>query len=289
VRVAMLLPLMALSAAGTIVHASPAALASPASPASPASDDGFDDPKLARRLRSRTTLGGSPGSTESSLPVLAATPSRPSPPSSSSSSSAPAPASRSAAPEVTVSATGSPAVEGAPHLDGHQSLKAPWIGIGYRRFSFVQLGATDPASTSGAAAGEAFNSLSLDFYPVSGSIRFGLSTQYGWQDGRFDSGNGDYFIAESASLGIQRPGPRLTPFAEAFAGGGYMRRFQFDRTIPTAYWQFGIDAGASVFLADHGFVSLALGYLRPVNGFFKEQSFTSVYVDTWSLKLGFGL
>ena len=93
-------------------------------------------------------------------------------------------------------------------------------------------------------------------------------------------------VAESASLGMQSAGPVVTPFAEAFAGGGYMRRFQFDRTVPTAYWQFGVDAGASFFLGDVGYVSVALGYLHPVDGFVRGTSFTSVYVDTWSLKLG---
>ena len=131
--------------------------------------------------------------------------------------------------------------------------------------------------------------MSLDFYPISRLVRFGLSTQYGWQSGQFGTGNGDYFIAQSASLGLQSAGPVVTPFAEAFAGGGYMRRFQFDRTVPTAYWQLGVDAGASFFLGDVGYVSVALGYLHPVNGFVKETSFTSVYVDTWSLKLGIGL
>ena len=60
--------------------------------------------------------------------------------------------------------------------------------LGYRRFSFVQVGATPPGSTTGAPAGEPFDSLSLDFYPFSRLVRFGLSTQYGWQSGQFGSG-----------------------------------------------------------------------------------------------------
>ncbi len=175
----------------------------------------------------------------------------------------------------------------APAAHHPLTLKTPTIGIGYRRFSFVQVGATTAGSPNGAAAAEPFNSLSLDFYPISRLVRFGLSTQYGWQNGQFSGG--DYFIAQSTSLGIQHAGSVVTPFAEAFAGGGYMRRFQFDRTIPTAYWQFGVDAGANFFLGEHGFVSVALGYLRPVNGFARETSFASVYVDTWSLKIGVGL
>ncbi len=195
-----------------------------------------------------------------------------------------APASGAAAADVV--ALGSPPA-GTTATAPRDAGKTPTIGIGYRRFSFVQIGAT--GSSNGSAASEPFDSLSLDFYPISRLIRLGFSTQYGWQSGQFGTGNGDYFVAESASLGVQSAGPVVTPFAEAFAGGGYMRRFQFDRTVPTAYWQLGVDAGASFFLGDVGYVSLALGYLHPVNGFVKETSFTSVYVDTWSLKLGIGL
>ncbi len=185
-------------------------------------------------------------------------------------------------------ASGAPAAHTAAPAP-RDAGKTPTIGIGYRRFSFVQVGATPSGSTTGSATSEPFDSLSLDFYPISRLVRFGLSTQYGWQSGQFGTGNGDYFIAQSVSLGVQSAGAVVTPFAEAFAGGGYMRRFQFDRTVPTAYWQLGVDAGASFFLGDVGYVSVALGYLHPVNGFVKETSFTSVYVDTWSLKLGIGL
>ena len=90
-----------------------------------------------------------------------------------------------------------PAAAPAPRDAG----KTPTIGIGYRRFSFVQVGATPRGSQNGVAASEPFDSLSLDFYPISRLVRFGLSTQYGWQSGQFGSGNGDYFIAQSASLG----------------------------------------------------------------------------------------
>jgi hypothetical protein len=134
---------------------------------------------------------------------------------------------------------------------------------------------------------ETFSSLSLDLYPLSWFVRLGLSSQFGWESGGFDR-SGDYFLAQTFSLGAQIPG-RVTPFVEGFAGAGYMRRRQFDMTIPTAYWQLGIDAGAEIYVSGRAFVSLAFGYLRPVNGFLLQQSFTSVYVDTWSLKLGVGI
>ena len=51
----------------------------------------------------------------------------------------------------------------------------------------------------------------------------------------------------------------------------------------------GVDVGADVFVARSGFVSVAIGYLRAVNGFLVAQQFTSAFLDTWSFKLGVGL
>jgi hypothetical protein len=246
-----------------------------------AAGDTIDDPKLARRLGARV---GEAAAVNPPLATAAAPVPEPAvpgaPPATASTSG-------SIAPAIGVSAAAS-AVPSPGPSDGIGG-RTPLLGLAYRRFSFVQVGATASGSTNGLAASEPFDSVALDFYPISRTLRFGLSTQYGWQSGRFNSRGGDYFIAQSASLGVQLPGQTVTPFAEGFAGGGYLRRFQFDRTIPTAYWQFGIDAGASIFVADHGYFSVALGYLRPVNGFLKQQSFTSVYVDTWSIKFGFGI
>jgi len=273
----LLLPLALSIAAAAPVMAT-------ARPAAAAGEDAIDDPKLARRLGSRVNL-------DAATPPSAATAGKPVAPPAPVATAAATPAIASGAPAVEV--VGAPAsaagpVAAVPPGDA-QAGRTATIGLAYRRFSFVQIGAVDSGSAAGTAASEPFDSIALDFYPISRTVRFGLSTQYGWQSGRFDSRNGDYFIAQSLSLGLQRPGPTITPFAEAFAGAGYLRRFQFDRTIPTAYWQYGVDLGANLFVAEHGYVSLALGYLRPVNGFAKMQSFTSVYVDTWSLKLGFGL
>ena len=256
--------------------------------------DAIDDPKLARRLGSRVSLEavGDPAATTSTPPTPRPTPTAwpTTSPTTTIADAVPGPAraadGRSVDAGLAATATAGSTATAPP--SGAAAGRTPVFGLGYRRFSFVQVGATDAGSTVGAAASEPFDSVALDFYPISRTLRFGLSTQYGWQSGRFNSRNGDYFIAQSASLGVQLPGANVTPFAEAFAGAGYLRRFQFDRTIPTAYWQFGLDAGANFFASEHGYVSLALGYLRPVNGFAKMQSFTSVYVDTWSLKLGFG-
>jgi hypothetical protein len=124
---------------------------------------------------------------------------------------------------------------------------------------------------------------------VSRIVRIGLSTAFGWQSGKWLA-EGDYFATQSVSFGGQYGGlGRFVPFAEGFAGVGYMRRLQFDRTIPTAFWQFGADAGVEIYVAKVGYLSLAIGYLRPVNGFARRQQFTTVFVDTWSFKVGVGI
>jgi hypothetical protein len=231
---------------------------------------GIDDPKVARRLGTRMPAPADP----------------------------PAPsAAAGAGPAETV-------VRAAPPPPVQAQTSFPRVALAFRRFSFVRVGASAPGSTTGTAASEPFNSLSLDLYPISSAVRFGLSSQYGWQSGSF-GGGGDYFLAQSLSLGGQFPIPfggdapwhQITMFAEAYAGGGYMRRLQFDVTVPTVYWQFGADLGADVFLARHGFVSFAVGYLHPVNGFATTKmtagvvtsaTFTTVFVDTWSFKVGVG-
>ena len=163
----------------------------------------------------------------------------------------------------------------------------PRLKLGLRRFQFVRIGASN--SADGVAAPETFNNFSVDVYPVSRTIRIGLTSAFGWQSGTWLA-NGDYFATQTVSFGAQyKDFGRVVPFAEGFAGVGYMRRLQFDRTIPTAFWQFGADAGLEVYVARVGYLSFAIGYLRPVNGFAKRQQFTSVFVDTWSFKIGIGI
>jgi hypothetical protein len=192
-------------------------------------------------------------------------------------------------PSPTEADTGLPTLERpyTPAAEGPFQPTLPRLKLALRRFDFVQIGASE--SSNGVAAPETFNSLSVDVYPVSRIVRVGLSTAFGWQSGTWLA-QGDYFATQSLSLGAQYGGlGRFVPFAEAFAGVGYMRRLQFDRTIPTAFWQFGADAGVEIYVAKVGYLSLAIGYLRPVNGFARRQQFTTVFVDTWSFKVGVGI
>jgi hypothetical protein len=254
-----------------LLLAVPAARAAAAEP--------IDDPKLARRLGARLDAGPAPAESAPGLGPAADVP---------ASASAPAAGSPGGpGPAETVARQ--------PARDDRSEPGVPRFKLGFRRFDFVRVGASDLGSTSGTASSEPFDSVSIDIYPVSSLVRFGLTTQYGWQAGTLNAG-GDYFVAQSFSLGAQLARQQVTPFAEAFAGGGYMRRVQFDRTIPTVYWQLGIDAGAEIFVSHDAFFSVALGYLHPVNGFAVTQvsgtttsaSFKSVFVDTWSFKLGVG-
>jgi hypothetical protein len=170
--------------------------------------------------------------------------------------------------------------------------------LAYRRFSLGALGAssssasassgttTAPSTVAGAA--ESFESLSLDFYPISGYLRAGTSTQFGWQSGQFDR-SGDYFLAQSLNSGIQFPG-RITPFAEVLAGAGYMRRAQVGAaSLPGAYFQVGLEAGIELYVAGRAYTSIAVGYLHTGNLLVVQQSLTSIKQDSWALKVGVGI
>jgi hypothetical protein len=246
----------------------------------PGEPESIDDPKLSRRLGTRIVVPGS-------APDGSSTASDPPP------TAAPAPGSAAAG-----SAGGEPTVIARSAAHPAEKKYVPHFKIGFRRFDFVQVGVADTGSISGTAASEPFDCLSFDVYPVSSFVRFGLSTMYGWQAGAFAT-KGDYVLAQSFSLGAQLPGSLFTPFAEAFGGFGYMRRLQFQRTVPTAYWQLGVDVGTEVAIG-HGFlVSASLGYIHPVNGLAQavngnsgsstSVALGSVYVDTWSFKFAFGI
>jgi len=257
----------------------------------PSSDDDIDDPKVFRRLGTRITVP--PPSKPSAPPAVPEPVARPAVAKPSPPLAAPAPP----PPPVAAAAPPSPEIEGAgvPAIERPYTPVAetpfeptlPRLKLGLRRFQFVRIGASN--SPDGIAEPETFNNFSVDVYPVSRTIRVGLTSAFGWQSGTWLA-NGDYFATQTVSLGAQyRDFGRIVPFAEGFAGVGYMRRLQFDRTIPTAFWQFGADVGAEVYVARVGYLSFAVGYLRPVNGFAKRQQFTSIFVDTWSFKIGIGI
>ncbi len=246
----------------------------------PADDDTIDDPKVRRRLGTRINVPPPP------KPVVPPAPPRR--PVTAAPPPAPAPV-QPVPPAAPEAEAGLPTVVRpyTPEDEGPFRPTLPRLKLSLRHFNFVQIGAS--GSPDGIAAREAFNNFSIDVYPVSRLVRVGLSSAFGWQSGTWLA-QGDYFATQSLSIGAQYGGlGRIVPFAEGFAGVGYMRRLQFDRTIPTAFWQFGADAGVEVYVARTGYLSFAIGYLRPVNGFAMRQQFTTVFVDTWSFKVGIGI
>jgi hypothetical protein len=255
------------------------------------SDDDIDDPKVFRRLGTRISV---PPPKPSAPPDVPAPVARPAVAKASPPAAVPAPPPVDAAqpapsPAPEMEGAGVPAIERpyTPVAEAPFEPTLPRLKLGLRRFQFVRIGAS--SSPDGVAEPETFNNFSVDVYPVSRTIRIGLTSAFGWQSGTWLA-NGDYFATQTVSLGAQyREFGRIVPFAEGYAGVGYMRRLQFDRTIPTAFWQFGADVGAEVYVARVGYLSFAVGYMRPVNGFAKRQQFTSVFVDTWSFKIGIGI
>ena len=163
----------------------------------------------------------------------------------------------------------------------------PRLKLAYRRFPFSRIAAVTTDGVMTSPVSESFESLSIDTYPMSSYLRVGLSTQFGWESGQFQR-TGDYFLAESASVGFQIPG-RYTPFVETLAGAGYMRRRQADSNLPTAYWQVGVDLGVELYFANRAYGSIAFGYLHPANLFYAQRNLQSVNLDTWSLKVGIGI
>jgi len=254
--------------------------------AAPVDDDAIDDPKVFRRLGTRTYVPPPPRASQPAAPVASPPPVAPAPVAKPSPPPEPA---RPPSPPAEIEAAGVPAIERpyTPPVEASFEPTLPRLKLALRRFDFVRIGASN--SADGVAAPETFNNISVDVYPVSRTIRIGLTSAFGWQSGTWLA-NGDYFATQTVSLGAQyKDLGRVVPFVEGFAGVGYMRRLQFDRTIPTAFWQFGADAGMEVYVARVGYLSFAIGYLRPVNGFAKRQQFTSVFVDTWSFKIGIGI
>jgi hypothetical protein len=226
--------------------------------------EGIDDPKLERRLGTRLALGADPAG----APPDAA---------SSPAGDAAAPGSSSFAGDVVIA-------EATP--DAGQP-KVPRLKLAYRWFTFAQIG---PVGAASSGASEVFHVVSLDLYPVSTNWRFGLSTQYGWQDGQFRENKGDAFLAETLSLGGQLPGDKFTPFFEVFGGGGFMQRpHAVVNTVATAFGELGVDVGTEIFFARHAYLSLAGGYLHSVNGFGQANKLTTISGNTLSFKIGFGI
>lgn len=258
---------IAAAAPAPVAAAAPAPVAAPAPAAAPA-----------------------PVAAPPSAAVAAPAPIKPAAPlAAAAAASVPQATTRAPEPAAAATATADLTAKARPPEPAAPAASGPWpyhprLKLAYRWFSFSRM----PASGStGAAASETFQSLSLDAYPTSTYLRVGFSSQFGWESGGFQR-TGDYFLAESVSTGFQLPG-RFTPFLEGLAGAGYMRRMQAGSSSPTAYWQLGVDAGVEVYFASRAYVSVALGFLRPGNLFVQQKNLSGIDADTWSLKFGVGI
>jgi hypothetical protein len=254
-----------------ILGAAPRAAAQ--APGSLEISEGIDDPKLERRLGTRIELAGA----ASPAPVPA-----------------PADAAQGVVGDVAFPTPlpRADAVATAPPPAAGPETHVPHLKIAYRWLPLAQL---KPGGVPGRGPDETFHVVSLDFYPISSTWRLGLSTQYGWESGTFRA-NGDAFIAQSVSLGIQIPGEVFTPYFEGHAGAGFMQRLHIPELTSKAsgYVQVGIDFGTEIFMARYAYLSLALGYVHGTNYFAGNDPVEGVVlsnfgVDTFSFKVGFGI
>lgn len=233
-----------------------------------AAPDEIDDPKVQRRLGTRIDLGSV---APVDVPAAAFV---------GGDSSAPPPGA-----DVVV--------RPLPSTADAQPGYVPHMKLAYRLLPFAQIATTG----KGSGADETFHVVSLDLYPISSRWRIGLSTQYGWESGTFRQG-GDAFFAEALSIGGQMPGPKFTPFFEIVGALGFMQRSHHPGVLSTkasALAQLGLDVGTEVFLARYAYLSFALGYVHAANWWGRladtsgAGSVQSMSIDTWTLKVGFGI
>jgi hypothetical protein len=230
----------------------------------------IDDPKVQRRLGERVDLGRI-------VPIEAL-----------------APTASYAVPETSAVATGADVVVRPEPSSGNEGARyVPHMKLAYRLLPFSQIATTGV----GPGADEIFHVVSLDLHPISTRWRIGLSTSYGWESGTFRQG-GDAFFAESLFIGAQIPGPTFTPFFEVIGTGGFMQRSHHPGVLSTkasALAGLGLDVGTEIFMARFAYLSFAIGYMHGVNwwGRLADKSgigtLQSMAVDTWTLKVGFGI
>jgi hypothetical protein len=267
---------LVLCACALFAVGAPVRRASAQAPGSLEISESIDDPKVERRLGTRTELTG--GAVASAVDAAGAAVDRSARPSDASGLVAPLPEGEA------VARPGTPAAAERPRVP-HMKLAYRWLPLANLKDGAV----------SGRGADETFHVVSLDLYPISSMWRLGLSTQYGWESGTFRAG-GDAFLAQSISLGGQIPGQTFTPFFEPHAGVGFMQRMHVkDLDNPqSAIVMLGIDVGTEIFMARYAHLSLALGYLHTANYFAGNDPLggymlAKMLADSFTIKVGFGI
>jgi hypothetical protein len=116
--------------------------------------------------------------------------------------------------------------------------------------------------TAGLDGGTApFDVAELDYYPVSGLIRFGIAGEFGWAGGAYNL----WSFLIGATLGVQWPA-RVTPFVEGRFVAGLIGGDYQQQTLVSWMYQGGIEGGIEVYYARRFYVSAALGWTHPVYG-----------------------
>ena len=156
-----------------------------------------------------------------------------------------------------------------PKEEGFAREQGPGFKLGFRRFVIPDQAASDTEALLG----------SMEFYPISSYVRFGLGASGGVGQPR-----DDILVLGNGSLGVQWPA-RVTPFVDfAFAGGVYYRAMLAGQV----FWMhtLGVDAGVETYIAGDFYVSAAAGWIRPVlHGAAAGQD---LYFDAFTMKFGLG-
>jgi hypothetical protein len=177
-------------------------------------------------------------------------------------------------------ARGAPRHRGWPRIDH----PAPRFKLGYRYLQLASLnGGTVPAHAA-----------TLDFYPLSNLIRFGLSTEAGFTNDAY----GMWYLAEGASLGLQWPA-RVTPFIDGRFIAGLIAGTVLGHSAVSYLYGGGVEAGVEVYYARRFYVTIALGWMHPIYSGVDvaalmanptldpvRKDFTA---DSFTLKVGLGL
>lgn len=132
-----------------------------------------------------------------------------------------------------------------PHHD------VPRFKLGYRRLWVAAPEGGD----------QPFDSIALDFYPVSRFVRFGAQGEVGIGGGNY----GLWYAVTGAALGLQWPA-RVTPFVEGRFVAGLVGGSFMGQSVVSWIYQGGLETGVEAYYASRFYISIAVGWVHPVYG-----------------------
>ena len=130
-----------------------------------------------------------------------------------------------------------------------------------------------------------YESITVDFYPVSKLIRAGGGLEFGGDSTDRDN----YLISGTIKGGVQWPW-RVTPFFDFTLCFGALRWEMFHQENWSFAYQVGLEVGADFFVHDKWFVSTALGWRHIV---FRHPGDSQVepadvYFDSFTVQVSMG-